>query len=186
MRRLKQTNEHKPDDGIYGDCYRTCIAMLIGLEKPDYVPLFYSLKGNEQSEAARGWLNERGLTRFEILYPGETEIDAVTETMQALNSGIPYILSGKGQHGVNHSTVWIGDKCFCDPLTGEASPDPLVGPTDNGYWWIEILVKLPEPIVYGFDRSSGPDMTHIEITNLYGTIERHRIVKKDKDHGPDD
>ena len=39
MQRLTQANLHKPADGIFGDCARTCMAMILGLDR-DSIPNF--------------------------------------------------------------------------------------------------------------------------------------------------
>ena len=33
----KQANRHDPENGIFGDCYRTCLAGLLGVDR-DSVP----------------------------------------------------------------------------------------------------------------------------------------------------
>ena len=39
MEFYKQLNEHNPDEGVYGDCYRTAIGCLLNIP-PEFVPHF--------------------------------------------------------------------------------------------------------------------------------------------------
>lgn len=65
IKRQKQAFLHKPEEGVYGDCYRTCIACLLGIDR-DAVPHFYSTEDGRQSDqslpiagivAADAWRN---------------------------------------------------------------------------------------------------------------------------------
>ncbi|MCK4817308.1 hypothetical protein KA005_16175, partial [bacterium] len=37
----KQLNRHNPEEGVFGDCYRTCIANVLGVF-PTAVPHFWT------------------------------------------------------------------------------------------------------------------------------------------------
>ena len=52
-----QTVKHDPENGLYGDCYRACVACLLNLEV-DQVPHFYHDGCNSEigDKRCREWL----------------------------------------------------------------------------------------------------------------------------------
>ena len=43
---MKQKYKHDPDNGIFGDCYRTCLAYILGLDRDD-VPHYVTTMDKE-------------------------------------------------------------------------------------------------------------------------------------------
>ena len=82
MKELKQLNLHRPEEGLIGDCFRTCIACLLDMPAPDHVPHAYELAGwdNENSTEAHKLLNEY-LKTFNLRYV-EYPVQATEETLQ--------------------------------------------------------------------------------------------------------
>ena len=59
MKYLHQTIKHDPDNGHFGDCYRTCIACLLNCHSPADVPHFADPAfrgGKHEEELAAEWL----------------------------------------------------------------------------------------------------------------------------------
>lgn len=140
MQYHKQLFQHEPEKGIYGDCYRTCIACLLDLS-PKEVPHFLfdnTADGKVFDRRTKDFLASKGLTNFTIAM--DTSLEDLLSTMEHLNPEIYYLLTGYSDRGVNHVVICKGGEIIHDPsnvgygLTGPAQP--------NGYYWIEVLTKI--------------------------------------------
>lgn len=81
IRRLRQTDLTKET----GDCYRTCVAMVLGLD-PAGLPNFCHV-GPDWWDQFQAWLGEHhGLYAVEVTFR--------SEVLGALPKGVPVILSG--------------------------------------------------------------------------------------------
>jgi len=145
MQKLKQVHRHDPDNGKHGDCYRTCIAMILGL-KAFEVPHFYDKGATDGTDRARDWLAERGFRYIVTAFHGDTPLRAMKDVMATNWPGIPCIVTGKGHNGVNHAVVFLDGKIHCDPSTGTAKREPFTAPGDcdeGQFWWVEAIVGSP-------------------------------------------
>ena len=133
----KQLHKHDPANGVYGDCGRTVIACLLDLHPSD-VPHFWD-DGKEDATAAedcRKWLAERGLRI--ITWALDGRLMEVLAYMKCFNPGTYYTLMGTSPRQVNHVVICHDDEIVCDPsLEGGG----LVGPSDDGHWWVDVLVR---------------------------------------------
>jgi len=135
-----QLLEHDPDNGVYGDCYRTCIACLLDLFPRD-VPHFLE-KGPESKdweEATRKWLAGRGLALFTFVYRSSYLLP-VERAMEMWNPTLYYTMGGESPRGSNHEVIYRGGTMVHDPTM--YSRKGLVGPCDDGNFWINILTPL--------------------------------------------
>ena len=138
MQFQKQLFRHRPDDGLYGDCFRTAIACVLDLQ-PDEVPHFahgLGPKSEEMWDRAQAWLRERDLWLIAIVYPGELDLGEVLMTIKNTNPGLLYLLCGKSANGVNHSVVCFEDEIIHDPSQDDSG---IVAPTGEGYWVVEFF-----------------------------------------------
>jgi hypothetical protein len=147
---LKQKYRHNPAEGAYGDCHRTCLAMILELER-DTVPNFAE-HAHEQwglwQDLVNEFLAEHGMGMFRIAFAAD--LDAVLHYMLQVNPGIFYILGGSSRNGTGHSVVCVNDKIIADPSLDDSG---IVGPMEDGHFWIEVLVpaltvnrlNLPRP-----------------------------------------
>jgi len=140
----KQLHRHAPEEGLIGDCWRTCIANLLGL-KPQQVPHFV---GNHFSDpdpqayhkAAVSWMEARGLRMVAIAYPADSAAVVARDI-----EGVQYILTGNSPNfaGIAHAVIGYGAfQCLHDP-----SPENkgLLGPiTVDGQelYFVEFLVPI--------------------------------------------
>lgn len=142
MKYHRQLNKHDPENGVYGDCYRTVIACLLDL-KPTEVPhvcdgLPDDYVGSKPVDDINEFLANHAVRHFEIPVPFES-LD------QALNWGAAYFgdsrytLCGKSSGGErNHIVI-----CKGAAIEHSTNDSTLVAPCINdGYWWIGCLVKL--------------------------------------------
>lgn len=136
----KQRLLHKPEEGQYGDCFRTALACMLNLA-PEEVPHF--LHDDPSSEVfwsrANEWLLARGLKLFNV--PFKADLDDVLATMKAQNPGVYYLLAGESPRGTAHQVIALDDAIIHDP-----HPDGggLVGPVPyDGMYWVNVLVPTP-------------------------------------------
>lgn len=143
MKFHKQKFKHAPEEGIFGDCDRTTIACLLDLE-PEEVPHWGDPKVNPKEDWVKKkteWLAKRGYALVSFLFGESTGLDNVLMTMLNVNPGIYYLLAGRSKTGVNHVVICCGDEIVHDPSLANSS---IVGPCDDGYFWVQILVPLSQ------------------------------------------
>lgn len=140
MKFQKQKFLHKPDEGIFGDCIRTCLAILMDLDAED-VPHFFAT-GTFDQDAYDAWLRDNGLHVITVTFPGETPQENVMFTADRMGGGLPYMLSGHSRTPSNHVVVAQGNEIVCDPsLTDSGIVGPMKNPDGSTVWWIEWLVR---------------------------------------------
>ena len=135
-----QKIQHAPGNGVFGDCFRACVASLLELPAED-VPHFCETGMEGAVERCDAWLNERGLALFAIPFTADSP-ELVMRTVAHNNDGIYYLLTGTSRSGCNHSVVCLGDSIAHDPSPISAG---IVGPTQDGFYWVEVLVHLEPP-----------------------------------------
>lgn len=133
----KQLFRHDPENGVYGDCYRTAIACLLDL-KPEEVPHVHEHNGaldmGAQTKMMNDWLEGRGLTEISVAFTGDFE--GVTKCMAVWNPGLHYLLTGTSRTGCNHVVICKDTEIVWDPSLNDSG---IVGPADDGYFWIAFL-----------------------------------------------
>jgi hypothetical protein len=146
MQLHKQLFRHAPEKGTYGDCYRTCIACLLGLT-PAEVPHFFDgpLEGDvfrirsAYTEMTR-WLADRGFVRIAICHR-DRPLNQVLGIQASSNHGVPFILCGTSTSGLNHAVIAVDGKIIHDPSLTDAG---IVGPCDDGNYRVTYLGALIE------------------------------------------
>lgn len=137
MIKQKQLCHHDPDNGVYGDCFRTVIACLMDLE-PRQVPLFHEhniTSNSTQVEAYRKWLSSKGLGLFEVCLSGE--LKNILNHINSTNPNEYYLLTGEAPGGVDHVVICRGNKIVWDTSQDNTG---IVGPRINdGFYWISVL-----------------------------------------------
>jgi len=139
MNAYKQIYRHDPENGIYGDCYRTAIGCILNRE-PEKIPHFTEqcqLKTmGDSGKLAAAWLKDEGFSMVSFAF--DLDPDGVLELMGEMNPDVYYILSGESKTGVNHCVIANGAKIIHDPSLDDSG---IVGRCDDGLTWIEILVS---------------------------------------------
>ena len=141
MKRLKQLNKHDPDNGFYGDCYRTAIACLLDKDSPDEVPHFID-KDNEDWEAdTREYLKTQGygFASFGFLSqePMAESFQNVQSFMERVNPDILYIISGISVRGNPHVCIALNGNVIWDP---HPDGDCVLTTPDDGFIWVYVLI----------------------------------------------
>lgn len=136
--RHKQLFRHDPSNGIYGDCYRTAIACLMG-RRPEEVPHFCQGQDDGQTDdRVRAFLRPLGLVLLGINFNGDCDLEMILRLGEHYSQGMPYLLSGTSRTGCNHVVVCIGNEITHDPSLNESG---IIAPMDNGLWMLEWLVR---------------------------------------------
>lgn len=139
MRFHKQKYRHRPEKGQIGDCWRTCIACLLGLERDD-VPHFYEdcwdvdyVGLNKTKE----WLETHfGLTIMTFPMLADS-VDCVTNAMASWNPNLRYMLTGTSPRGTCHVVIASNGRILHDPALDGGG---LIGPHSDKLFWIDMLV----------------------------------------------
>lgn len=129
---------------VYGDCQRTCIAMLMGLD-PSEVPHFgdANLFPPDASRSAEaGWLCSRGYGYVQVPVFGEWGLDYI----KTLVGGVPVIVSGRSPRGDwNHDVVLFDGQIF-DPHPDDLGlAGPCIDkdkPDEPEWYWVRFMVPV--------------------------------------------
>lgn len=142
MKFHKQRILHDPDNGKYGDCFRTALACLLDME-PEDVPHF--MHGAPEAEEfwaiVDEWLNDNGYSLFTVAYSSGLEL--VQKGMKNQNPGLLYLIAGTSPRGTTHQCIGFEDQVIHDP---HPEGGGLVGPVDDGLYWVNTIV--PNVIKY--------------------------------------
>lgn len=132
----KQRFRHKPDEGIYGDCHRTCIASLLDLPAEE-VPHFNrnNPSATEFWEEHDAFMLTKGLV--EVSHYFDCSLEDVLRVQAGLNPGVYYLLGGESKNGVNHTVICLDDEIVMDPAQDNSG---IVGPLDNGFYSVSHYV----------------------------------------------
>ena len=133
----KNSVEHDPENGLYGDCYRVCIAWLLRVPPSDVPHFAEDGPDSDWQDRERKWLADRGLSSVSIPFMADNDVDGVLNTIACNNLNARYMLCGAGKAGVNHCVGCEGDAIVMDS-TGSG----VEGPTDDGFFWVEFLSPL--------------------------------------------
>lgn len=142
IERHLQLFRHDPENGVYGDCFRTVIACLLRLPPVD-VPHVAAgeITGDESNAMMRAWLAERGHRMIEFPLLGEMSLEDVLHWGAAYSEGLHWMLSGKSRNGCGHVVICHGNQIVHDTSIDQSG---IVGPSEGGFWWIGWLVR-PAP-----------------------------------------
>jgi hypothetical protein len=134
----KQKYRHDPDNGVFGDCYRTCLAMLLGLPRDDVPHYVTTMDPDAWKETVQpkydSWLSDRGLIEVAIAYA--CDLDTLLSLYELMNPKAHYMLTGKSGTGCNHVVVCRGGEIVCDPAQNDSG---IVDKTDDGFLWVSFL-----------------------------------------------
>ncbi len=137
----KQKYKHDPENGIYGDCFRTSVACLLDVD-PEEVPHSHrpDETGRRQNEVMRGYLSTKGYGLAVI--PFYSTATASAEEAATLFSHFcpdqPYLLGGETGDGVGHVVICNGGE-----VIHNTGANDVVGPTRPELcYWLHLVTKL--------------------------------------------
>ena len=132
----KQLYRHDPENNIWGDCGRTCIACLLEIE-PIYVPHFFDNNNENGNEDMRNWLLARGYNIVQIALNVQN-LETALEWAKCTIKHDYYILLGTSKNNVSHVVICKGNEIVHDPAIGNPG---IIGPTADGHIWIDLIYK---------------------------------------------
>lgn len=140
----KQLNKHDPDNDQWGDCYRTSIACILDLH-PEEVPHFfdgYIIDIEAIHKRVNDWLSTKGFGQAMFAFDSlNWSLGDILAFMGRINPKVLYILCGISPIA-NHAVVARGGDIIHDPsLTNDNPKEALMGPSSDGYYWIEVIYK---------------------------------------------
>jgi len=157
-----RTREQAEADGTHGDCYRTCLAMVLDVDR-DAVPHFMGdvppgtptddPRHIESVQAERAWLREHHdvvpvCTAFD---PARMDLHDIAGQFHAHSPDVAAILMCSLGGPANHVVVSYGGRLY-DPL-GDVDPASY-RPCIDGLWWAIVLAKATKPL-----RGNEPPVT---------------------------
>ena len=144
MHFTKQKFRHDPENGVYGDCFRTALACILDLPCDD-VPHFMEDNNPDFDvlwERVDEWLHERNLRLFKVAF--DCELQELLDMMGRLNGDIYYFLSGKSKTGVIHTVICYGGQIIHDPSRDNSG---IIAPCDeDNVYWVDILTSYYQRI----------------------------------------
>ena len=139
----KQLFLHKPEEGIIGDCFRTCVACVLDI-RPNELPHgfgeFWEDKDVNVTLKVHAQLNKILANwdyRF-IEYPMDCTREQLGTYLRHYYTDLHIIIGCNSKNG-GHSVVMRNDDYIWDPAIDNSG---CVGPMDDGYYWIGMLVRL--------------------------------------------
>lgn len=87
MRFIDQLHPHDPENGVWGDCFRACIASLMSMDAKDVPHFVHDGCTNEVSmQRLNEWLRPRGLFYLEVteLTPEEFELRGIGDAYHVI------------------------------------------------------------------------------------------------------
>ncbi len=133
-----QLQKHRAGASEFGDCHRTCIAMILNMDRDDVPHFMHDLPPNTPTDDPASkeclrreveWLGQHGLAPVSIPFSGEMSAEALLESLEVMTNGAPVVLGCSTPYG-NHSVVaWQGR--VTDPNNGGR-----IAPMLDGFWWV--------------------------------------------------
>ncbi|HRW61546.1 MAG: hypothetical protein KDK08_05130 [Rhizobiaceae bacterium] len=132
----KQLYLHDPENGVWGDCQRAAIASILDRPVEDVPHFFFDgCDGDTADKRIDDWLSMLNLKMIFVPFEG-SELQNILNLQAMFQPGIHYMLVGKSRTGVNHCVVCKDSEIVHDPSLTDAG---IVGPTDEGLFWIQYL-----------------------------------------------
>lgn len=140
-----QLQRYQSGFGNYGDCHRTCVAMILNMDRDDVPHFMEDLRPGlpatdpasiacEQREAE--WLAERGLATTSIPFLPETTLDTILWQLRHTARGA--VLLGCGTDAGDHSVV-----IYEGEIHNPHPNLPITGPMLDGHWWLTFYIVGP-------------------------------------------
>lgn len=140
-------------DGAYGDCYRTCLAMVLDMDRDDVPHFGADLKPGTPvddprhiacDQAERAWLADHGVVPLLFPFHAEMGLPALADQIMCHNQGGATIIMCSLDGICNHVVVAYGGKLY-DPL-GHIHPARYMPCVGDGFYWMVVLAKATLPL----------------------------------------
>lgn len=134
---------HDPEHQHFGDCARACIASVLDMDTHQVPHFYHDGIGENGHQRMQGFLRNHGLCLVQVpmiaIQNDHTlDLQEVLTVADYWTDGLShYMLGGTSETGCGHFVIAKGDKVVHNP--GDAD---LIGPQDDGFWWIGIFGKV--------------------------------------------
>lgn len=122
MRKLQAKTRHDVAKGMFSDVYRTAIACLLDMGRPEDVPHFHDGPITAllaQTLRMNSWLAAQGLRRVVVPYGEHASVPQILESMGNVNPSVMWLLVGGAESG-EHNTAVI---CHGGQIVHKPGPD---------------------------------------------------------------
>lgn len=136
----KQKYLHDPENGVYGDCYRTCIANLLDLPRdsvPNWIGIHWGSSYDDWNNAVMDFLKSHNLSKVTIVR--ECALFYLLEEQGLLNPNAYYMLNGSSSNNTEHVVICCGGNIIFDPSLDDSG---IMAPCSDGCYYIEYLIPL--------------------------------------------
>lgn len=157
MKILKQLIAHHPEIDRFGDCFRTCVAMILDKRCPTEVPHFYNFMPDEDKlveadKAIDRYFESQGLVRIYISMMGSISFQQLMDHTKKNYSGLHFIVTVRSTRGEgNHCIVCQDGQVIADPFYNfQYDFEPCQDLDGAEAWGVDLIVARP-PLWQTFD-----------------------------------
>lgn len=131
---------HDPENGVYGDCWRATVASLLRLPIEEVPHVCDGPDDGKAGERMRAFLDSQDCALIQVPFNGDMTLEHLLAYVGStpVSGGLHWCLMGTSRTGCNHVVICKGDEIVHDPSITQSG---IVGPADDGFWWVEWIVK---------------------------------------------
>lgn len=135
-----QLFRHDPENGVYGDCWRATVASLLRLPIEEVPHVCDGPDDGKAGERMREFLDSQDCALIQVPFSGDMALEHVLSFVGSapVSGGLHWCLMGTSRTGCNHVVICRGAEIVHDPSITQSG---IVGPADDGFWWVEWIVK---------------------------------------------
>jgi len=135
-----QMFRHDPENGVYGDCWRATVASLLRLPIDAVPHVCDGPDDGKASERMRAFLESQNCALIQVQFNGDMSLKQILDYVGAVSvsGGLHWCLMGTSRTGCNHVVICKGAEIIHDPSIAQSG---IVGPADDGLWWVEWVVQ---------------------------------------------
>lgn len=157
---LKQTQLflHDPENGVYGDCWRATVASLLRLPIDTVPHVCDGPDDGKAGERMRAFLDSQDCALIQVPFNGDMTLEHLLAYVGSIpvSGGLHWCLMGTSRTGCNHVVICKGAEIVHDPSITQSG---IIGPADDGFWWVEWIVKRT-----ACDAVAAAPTSHVAVT----------------------
>lgn len=144
MLEQKQLFLHLPEQGQIGDCFRTCVACVLDRLQTDVPHGFGEFWVDKDTcvtpqvhAQLNSWLLRQGYQCIFVETPLQATREQLGTYLRHYYHDLHVVIGCNSKNG-GHSVVMRNDDYMYDPSIDESG---CIGPMDDGYYWIGLLIR---------------------------------------------
>lgn len=143
IQRHQQLFRHDPDNGVYGDCFRTAVACVLCIEPATVPHVCDGPDDGKANERMQEFLKSVGCRLIGVPFNGDCDLDHILLCGETFSAGLPWLLTGQSRNGTNHVVICQDNKIIHDTSIDQSG---IVSPTTTGFWFVEWIVRPAIPL----------------------------------------